>query len=53
MLGEVLEATPRAKFPLKARAMQQYVKAGLALIGDASSHVIHPLAGQGLSTLAV
>ncbi len=48
MLGEVIDVRSRARFPLKARSAQHYVKAGLALIGDAA-HVIHPLAGQGVN----
>jgi len=45
-LGKVLETSARLRFPLKAQTAEHYVKAGIALIGDAA-HTVHPLAGQG------
>jgi 2-octaprenylphenol hydroxylase len=45
-LGEILEVSKRYQFPLSHGHCEEYVKPGLALIGDAA-HNIHPLAGQG------
>jgi 2-octaprenylphenol hydroxylase len=45
-LGEVVEVGQRFLFPLSHGHVNEYVKQGLALIGDAA-HNIHPLAGQG------
>ncbi len=47
-LGEVTEVSRRFSFPLRQRHAVNYVKAGVALIGDAA-HTIHPLAGQGVN----
>jgi len=45
-LGDIVEVGQRLLFPLSHGHAAEYVKAGLALIGDAA-HSIHPLAGQG------
>jgi 2-octaprenylphenol hydroxylase len=47
-LGDVIGVTPRLSFPLRLLHAQEYVRPGLALVGD-SAHVIHPLAGQGIN----
>lgn len=47
-LGDIVGASRRFCFPLRQRHAVDYVKPGIALIGDAA-HTIHPLAGQGIN----
>ncbi len=46
VLGQLEPAGPRGSFRLAAQHAKDYVRTGLALVGDAA-HTVHPLAGQG------
>jgi 2-octaprenyl-3-methyl-6-methoxy-1,4-benzoquinol hydroxylase len=47
-LGEVRAASPRAAFPLQRQLAREYMRGRVLALGDAA-HVVHPLAGQGVT----
>jgi 2-octaprenylphenol hydroxylase len=47
-LGEIVDSGERQVYPLQRVHADHYVRARLALVGDAA-HAIHPLAGQGVN----
>ncbi len=47
-LGNVIEVSKRAAFPLQRQLSDEMLVGHIALIGDAA-HAVHPLAGQGVN----